>query len=88
MPEVVYESGGWPAVFLVALAGLVDLLLLDRAGFVLASTALFWLTARAFDRTHPARDAVLAFAMAVASHVLFARLLQVSLPPGLLAGLF
>jgi len=87
VPAVVYESGGWPAVLLVALAGLVDLLLLDRAGFVLASTALFWLTARAFDRTHPARDAVLAFAMAIGSHVLFARLLQVSLPPGLLAGL-
>ncbi len=86
VPAGHYEGGGWPAVLLVALAGLVDLLLLDRAGFVLASTALFWLTARAFDRTHPARDAVLAFGMAVASHVLFARLLQVSLPPGLLAG--
>jgi putative tricarboxylic transport membrane protein len=78
--------GGWPALLLVGLAGLIDLLLLDRAGFVLASTALFWLTARAFDRTHPVRDAVMALALSVASHLIFARLLQVSLPPGLLAG--
>ena len=28
----------------------------DSAGFVLASTVLFWLTARAFDDTHPWRD--------------------------------
>ena len=79
-------SGGWPALLLVGLAGIVDLLLLDRVGFVLASSALFWLTARAFDRTHPLRDAVAAVTLSVAAYVLFARLLQVSLPPGLLAG--
>lgn len=77
---------GGRALLLVGGAALVDVLLLERAGFVLASTALFWLTARAFDRTHPGRDAVAALALAVAAHLLFARLLQLSLPSGLLAG--
>ncbi|MEZ5419125.1 MAG: tripartite tricarboxylate transporter substrate-binding protein [Vicinamibacterales bacterium] len=76
----------WAALGLVGAAAVVDLLLLERLGFILASSVLFWLTARAFDRTHPARDAVVAGALAVAAWVLFVRLLQLSLPPGLLAG--
>jgi putative tricarboxylic transport membrane protein len=84
-PEAVPMTGGGRALLLVAVAALVDVLLLERTGFVLASTALFWVTARAFDRSHPIRDAVIAVTLALAAHVLFVRLLQVSLPAGLLA---
>lgn len=79
-------SGGWPAVLLVGGAAALDVMLLDRLGFVIASTVLFWLTARAFDRTHPVRDGFAALALSIASYVLFVRLLQLSLPPGWLAG--
>lgn len=75
----------WAALVLVAAAAVVDLLLLERLGFVLASTVLFWLTARAFDRTHPARDAVVAGGLAVCAWVLFVRLLQLTLPAGVLS---
>jgi putative tricarboxylic transport membrane protein len=85
-PSTEVHSGGWRALALVAAAGLVDLVLLDSAGFVLASTVLFWLTARAFDNTHPARDLAIALALSAGAYVLFVRLLQLSLPPGLLAG--
>ena len=77
---------GWPALTLVAAAAVCDLLLLERIGFVPASMVLFWLTARAFDRTRPWRDAAMAAALSVAAYVLFARLLQVALPAGVLAG--
>jgi putative tricarboxylic transport membrane protein len=70
----------------VAAAALIDLVLLDSAGFVLASTVLFWLTARAFDATHPARDLAIALALSSGAYVLFVRLLQLSLPPGPFAG--
>jgi putative tricarboxylic transport membrane protein len=75
----------WPIAWLVA--GIAaQLLLAERGGFVIASAALFWFTARAFDRTHPARDAAYAVGVSVAAYLLFARVLQLSLPAGILAG--
>jgi putative tricarboxylic transport membrane protein len=85
-PALPAGRAGWRALALVAAAAAVDLLLLDSAGFVPASTAMFWLTARAFDASHPVRDAGIGLAVSVAAYVLFARILQLSLPAGLLAG--
>ncbi len=75
----------WPIVWL-GIGILAQLLLAERGGFVIASAALFWLTARAFDRTHPVRDAAFAIAVSVGAYLLFARVLQLSLPAGVLAG--
>jgi hypothetical protein len=47
---------------------------------------LFWLTARAFDAAHPVRDAIYAAAVAVGSYLVFARMLDLALPAGVLAG--
>jgi hypothetical protein len=66
----------------------LHLLLIERAGFVLAAFILCWLTARAFDPGHPVRDAVFAAALSVGSYALFVHMLQLSLPAGLLAGWF
>ena len=71
---------------LIAVALIVDMLLIERAGFIVASIPLFWLTARAFDEQHPVRDALAAVVLSVSSYLLFARLLQISLPAGVLAG--
>ena len=71
----------WLTVGIVA-----HLLLAERGGFVIASAALFWFTARAFDKTRPARDAAYALGISVAAYLLFARVLQLSLPTGILAG--
>jgi putative tricarboxylic transport membrane protein len=64
----------------------MNLLLLERAGFVIASAALFWLTARAFDQRHPIRDALFALGVSAGAYLVFARVLQLSLPAGLLEG--
>ncbi len=72
---------GWLAAGIVAY-----LLLAERGGFVVASAALFWLTARAFDSRRPYRDAVFSIVVSVAAFLLFARVLQLSLPAGILAG--
>jgi putative tricarboxylic transport membrane protein len=63
----------------------VYLLLAERAGFVIASAGLFWFTARAFDDRHPARDAIYAVVTSVCLYLLFARVLQLTLPAGWLA---
>jgi putative tricarboxylic transport membrane protein len=75
-----------PGVWLVALAAAANLLVAEPLGFVIGSTVLFWLTARAFDPRYPLRDAVVAVAVSFGAYLLFARVLQLSLPPGLLGG--
>jgi putative tricarboxylic transport membrane protein len=75
-------------VLLIAAAVVINLLLAETAGFVIASAALFWLTARAFDAAHPVRDAIYAAAVSVGSYLLFARMLDLALPAGVLSGWF
>jgi hypothetical protein len=79
-------GAGWIAIAMIAAAIALDVVLVERAGFVIASTLLFWLTARAFDRRHPLRDAAVGLVMSIGAYLVFARLLELSLPSGLLAG--
>jgi putative tricarboxylic transport membrane protein len=73
-------------VWWIGLALVANLAMAETVGFVTASTAMFWLTARAFDDRHPIRDAVFAVVMATAAYLLFGRLLQLPLPAGALEG--
>jgi putative tricarboxylic transport membrane protein len=70
------------SIALISAGIALELLLAERAGFVIASAVLFWFTARAFDRTRPLRDAAFAMAISVAAYLLFVRVLQLSLPVG------
>jgi putative tricarboxylic transport membrane protein len=76
----------WRPLALMAAGIALYLLLAPSAGFVIASAALFWFTARAFDAGHPVRDGLFAAGVSIAAFLLFARLLGVSLPAGVLAG--
>ena len=80
------SSYGATPLVLVGTGVVLHLLLAERAGFVIAAAVLFWCTARAFDHRHPIRDGIAAVAISMASYILFARVLQLSLPAGLLAG--
>jgi putative tricarboxylic transport membrane protein len=80
-------GAGWRAVILVAAGIAVDLAAIEYLGFILASIGLFWLTARAFDARHPMRDGAFAVVLSFAAYVVFVQFLDLSLPPGLLAGL-
>ncbi|HEY6509147.1 MAG TPA: tripartite tricarboxylate transporter substrate-binding protein [Vicinamibacterales bacterium] len=74
-----------PLAWIVAgLAG--NLLTAEPLGFVLSSALLYWTTARAFDPSHPWRDAVCGFAVAALAYGLFDRVLGVSLPAGVWGG--
>ena len=87
-PKAEGVTPGWRSAALIAAGVALDLALMERAGFVLASAALFWLTARAFDQRHPARDALFAFGISVGAYLLFVRVLNVTLPAGLTARWF
>ena len=80
-----HTGPGWRPPALLAGGVVLDLVFIERAGFVVTSAVLFWLTARAFDQRHPARDALFAVGVATGSYLLFVRVLNVTLPAGLLA---
>jgi hypothetical protein len=69
---------------LLAVGIVLNVFLAESAGFVIASAVLFWCTARAFDARRPVRDAVFAIALSLAAYLLFARVLQLQLPSGVL----
>ena len=74
----------WRSLGLVGIGIALNLALAESAGFVIASALLFWVVARAFDERHPVRDAAYAVAVSVGAYLLFARLLQLQLPAGVL----
>ena len=78
----------WRSPALIVAGMVLVLALMEQAGFVPVSAALFWLTARAFDRQHPGRDAVFALAFSAGAYLLFVRALNVTLPAGFIARWF
>ena len=86
-------KGGWAAdqdgtltersAFLTVLAGLLaNLVLIDFAGFILASTVMFTLVARGFGSVRPVRDAAIGFALAFVAYVGFDRVLGYKIGTG------
>lgn len=75
----------WRLAVLIAAGVVLNVALMEDVGFVPASALLFWLTARAFDKRHPARDALFAAGVSIGAYLLFVRVLQVTLPGGILA---
>ena len=78
----------WPALGYLSLALLLNLVLLERAGFVISASLLFWLVARAFHSRRPARDAAVAVLLAVSVYFAFTRGLGLILPLGIFNRLF
>jgi putative tricarboxylic transport membrane protein len=75
------------ALGLLAAGLLLCLALLERGGFVIASSVLFWTAARGFGSRRPWRDAGVAVALAVVVFLAFTRGLGLALPLGVLGGL-
>jgi putative tricarboxylic transport membrane protein len=75
---------GWRPIVFVATGLVLQVLLAERVGFIAASAVLFWLTARAFDERHPVRDALFAVALSAGAYLLFARVLDLTLPAGVI----
>jgi putative tricarboxylic transport membrane protein len=78
-------SGTNPAALTtLALALVVDVALVDWLGFVVASTLMFAIAARAFGSRRLVRDAFVGLAIAAVIYVAFTRGLGVGLPHGVL----
>ena len=76
----------WRTVGLLVLALLAYLLLIERAGFIIASATLFVMAALAMGSRRPARDIIIGIVMATILYLVFNRGLGLSLPAGVLTG--
>ena len=77
----------WRNVGLLVLALLAYLLLIERAGFIIASATLFVAAAFAMGSRRLARDIAIGIVMATVLYLIFSRGLGLSLPAGILEGI-
>lgn len=77
----------WRTVVLLAAAFLVNVALIDTAGWPISGALLFWGSAFALGSRSYARDAVLAFALSLLTYFVFGRGLGIGLPAGVLEGI-
>lgn len=82
-----HEEGDWVAFSILSAAVILHMAAIAWAGFVLASTFLFALIARAFGSRRIFRDIVIGVALSTLAFFLFTRGLGLNLPSGLLGGL-
>jgi putative tricarboxylic transport membrane protein len=82
-PEARGEHDFSPSAFIWVSIGLIaQMLLIHRAGFVLAQATLFTCVARGFGSRRYLRDFAIGLALGVAVFLFFVKFLNVNLPPG------
>lgn len=81
--ETDYRSLG-----LLLLGLILNIVLIDRAGFIIASTVLFGMTARAFGSRQILSDVSIGFSLALVAYLGFDRGLGYKIGTGLIEGLF
>ena len=85
-PEARGEHDFSPSAFIWVSIGLIaQMLLIHRAGFVLAQATLFTCVARGFGSRRYPRDFAIGLALGLAVFLFFVNFLNVNLPPGWLA---
>src|SRR5215212_1228903 len=77
----------WRTVGLLALALFAYLLLIERAGFIIASATLFVVAAFAMGSRRLVRDIAIGIVMSTVLYLVFSRGLGLSLPAGILEGI-
>lgn len=77
----------WHAFLFIGIGLVLHMVLIGRAGFVIASTVLFVCVARGFGSRTWLRDTIIALILAVVVYVGFQYGLGLDLPAGVLAGI-
>lgn len=74
----------WVPLVVCVAAAVVFIVGVEPLGYVIASSVVFWLTAWAIGARHVLRTAVIGVALALVIYLAFTRLLDISLPAGVL----
>lgn len=81
------EAVQWGSLGLVLLGLLVNIALIEWAGFIIASTVMFPIVARGFGSRAPLRDAAIGFVLSCVSYVGFDRVLGYKIGTGFIENL-
>lgn len=82
------EASDWTGVIAISVGLLSQAILIERLGFVISAAILFFLVAWGFRSRKWLRDAIVAIILSVATYLVFTRLLNLQLPPGIFKGVF
>jgi putative tricarboxylic transport membrane protein len=77
----------WPAVAVISVGIIAEMLLMEKAGWIVAAAVLFALVARAFGSRRLVTDAVIGLALSSLTFVVFSHGLDLSLPAGIIGDL-
>jgi putative tricarboxylic transport membrane protein len=81
------EASDWRPLAVISIGLLAQMLLVERAGFVIAAAVLFGCVAFGFGSRRYLRDGVIAILLAIAVYIGFTRGLNLPLPAGVLNGI-
>jgi putative tricarboxylic transport membrane protein len=80
------HGSDWRTVLLLVGAFVANIALIDRAGWVISGTILFWGSVYALGSRHYVRDAIVAVVLSVTTFYAFYVGLGIALPAGVLQG--
>ncbi len=82
------DESDWIGVIAISVGLLSQAVLIERLGFVISAAILFFLVAWGFRSRKWLRDAIVAIILSLATYLVFTRLLDLQLPPGIFKGVF
>ena len=80
------DKSDWRPLVVMSAGLVAQMLLIERAGFIIASAVLFFCVAFGFGSRRYLRDAIIAIALSVVAYVGFVHALGLHLPAGILGG--
>jgi putative tricarboxylic transport membrane protein len=80
------QASDWRTILLLVAAFVANIALIDRAGWVISGTVLFWGSVYALGSRHYVRDGVIAVVLSVTTFYAFYLGLGIALPAGILQG--
>jgi len=81
------DKSDWRPLVIISVGLIVQLLLIERAGFIIASAVLFFCVAFGFGSRRYLRDGIIAILLAIVVYIGFTRGLNLPLPAGVLKGI-
>jgi putative tricarboxylic transport membrane protein len=81
------EAGDWRPLVVISVGLILQMLLIEHAGFVIASAVLFVCVAYGFGSRRYLRDGIIAILLAIVVYIGFTRGLSLPLPAGVLKGI-